>query len=296
VHKPLNVLVIDIGGTKLTMGMYSGDQLATRKTLCTDRVRGRDWVLEQIAEVAGEWKGCYDFHLCGVSFGGPVNYYIQRIYQSTHASGWHDFDLVGWLYEKFRVSAVIDNDANLGALGEYTFGAGRGFDPFVYLTLSTGIGGGIIIDGKVLHGADSFAGEIGHFPVIPDGPQCLCGSNGCLERMCSGLWLEQDQGKSTFELFADPGFVSEFVVTFAQGLKTVLMILNPARIAIGGGISKVGDALFIPLRQELARQIPAWSRSRIDLVPAAYPDDCTLLGALALTRNVKFTLPANAEN
>jgi glucokinase len=176
----------------------------------------------------------------------------------------------------------MDNDANVGSLGEAFYGAGKGFDPLFYLTLSTGIGGGIVTGGRIYRGADSFAGEIGHINLVPDGPSCLCGSNGCFERMCCGLWLERDYGKSAKELFQDKDFVERYVVYLARGLKAAIMILNPARIIIGGGIAHAGDALFVPLRAELNRQLTPWSRARRDVVPAALGDDTVLWGALAL--------------
>jgi glucokinase len=155
------------------------------------------------------------------------------------------------------------------------------------MTLSTGIGGGIYDGRHVWRGADSYAGEIGHLTVRPDGPECLCGARGCYERMCSGLWLERDHGKPAKELLTDPAFVASYVVDLALGLKTAIMLLNPARIVIGGGISKAGDALFVPLRAELRRQITAWSAACIDVQPAALGDDSVLYGALALARNAR---------
>ena len=131
-------------------------------------------------------------------------------------------------------------------------------------------------------GADSYAGEIGHLNIEPNGPNCLCGSNGCFERMCCGLWLERDYGKPVHELMQDEAFVRKYVVHLARGLKAALMLLNPARIVIGGGISKSGDHLFIPLREELNRQMTAWSRARRDVVPAQLQDDSVLFGCLSL--------------
>jgi glucokinase len=152
------------------------------------------------------------------------------------------------------------------------------------MTLSTGIGGGILTEHGLYRGADSYAGEIGHLTVRPDGPDCLCGSNGCFERMCCGLWLERDYGKPARELLEDPAFVERYVVDLARGLKAGIMLLNPARIVIGGGISKAGDKLFVPLRQELRRQVTSWSRARLDVVPGALGDDSVLYGALELAR------------
>ncbi len=151
------------------------------------------------------------------------------------------------------------------------------------MTISTGIGGGIVLsDGSLYRGSDSYAGEIGHLTVRPDGPLCLCGACGCLERMCCGLWLEKDHGRSAKELLQDASFVRRYVVDLARGLKAAIMLLNPARIVIGGGISKAGDALFVPLGEELGHQITAWSHARVDVVPAALADDSVLYGARAL--------------
>ena len=241
-------------------------------------------MLAQIRAVAGEWRRHRCLDRCGIGFGGPVNFAGQRVALSTHVGGWQDFPLVDWVRQELGLPAVMDNDANVGALGEAVYGAGAGFDPLFYMTLSTGIGGGVIIGGEIYRGADSYAGEIGHLTVRPDGPQCLCGAFGCLERMCAGIWMELDHGRPAHELMKDPEFVRRYAVDLALGLKACIMLLNPARIVIGGGISKAGDALFVPLRAELRRQITAWSRARIDVVPAALADDSVLYGALALTR------------
>jgi glucokinase len=104
--------------------------------------------------------------------------------------------------------------------------------------------------------------------------------------MCSGLWLERDHGKTAQELVKDPEFVKTYVVDLARGLKACVMLLNPQRIVIGGGISKAGDALFVPLREELRRQVTAWSRARIDVAPAKLQDDSVLYGALALSQDL----------
>ena len=241
-----------------------------------------DWMLEQISSIAHRWQHEAPMDRCGIGFGGPVIFREQRVALSTHVGGWRDFQLTEWVRDQLGVPAIMDNDANAGALGEARFGAGRGFSPLFYMTLSTGIGGGIYEDGRIWRGADSYGGEIGHLTIRPDGPQCLCGWHGCFERMCGGLWLARDYGQTAQELMLDPAFVSRYVVDLALGLKAAVMLLNPARIVIGGGISKAGDRLFEPLRAELRRQITAWSGARIDVVPAALGDDSVLYGALAL--------------
>ncbi len=206
----------------------------------------------------------------------------QRVICSTHVESWVDFDLVGALRERLDIVAVIDRDTMVGALGEGYYGAGVGVRPLFYVTISTGIGGGLLTDHGLYHGADSFACEVGHQTVDPNGPECLCGSRGCLERLCSGLWLERDYGRSASELLQDPSFIAKYVQPLARGLKTSIMMFNPARVVIGGGISKAGERLFAPLRQELRREVPSWSKARIDIVPAVLGDDTILFGALAL--------------
>ena len=281
----MKTLAIDIGGTKFSMAVFDGDRMVERESRSTDAAGGRDWMLARIREIALAWQARIGFERCGIGFGGPVNFAAQRIALSTHVGGWRDFLLTGWVRDLLGVPAVMDNDANAGAIGEGEYGAGRGFSPLFYMTVSTGIGGGIYDDGRVWRGADSYGGEIGHLTIRPDGPDCLCGARGCYERMCGGLWLERDYGKPARELFRDPEFVRRYVVDLALGLKAALMLLNPARIVIGGGIAKAGDALFLPLRAELARQMTDWSQARVDVVPAALGDDSVLYGALALARS-----------
>jgi len=239
-------------------------------------------MLAQLLEIAIGWQAERQFHVCGIGFGGPVDYADGRVALSTHVGGWQDFELPAWVRDELGVPTVMDNDANVGGLGEAVHGAGAGYCPMLYVTLSTGIGGGVIIDGDIYRGADSYAGEIGHLTVRPDGPECLCGARGCLERMCSGLWLERDHGRPAAELLRDPDFVRRYVIDLALGLKAGIMLLNPERVVVGGGIAKAGESLFGPLRAELRRQITDWSRARIDVVPAARGDDSVLWGALAL--------------
>jgi glucokinase len=289
----MKTLAIDIGGTKFTVAAFDGGEMIRRESRMTNREGGREWLLEQLEPVMREWHGELRFERCGIGFGGPVDWNRQIVATSTHVGGWRDFDLPGYVSASLGGAPVtMDNDANAGALGEYLYGAGRDCSPLVYVTMSTGIGGGIVIDGRVMRGADSWAGEIGHLNVRPDGPECLCGSNGCFERMCCGLWLERDHGATARELMQRPGFVREYVVDVARALKACIMLLNPARILIGGGIGKAGDALFIPLRGEVARQIPAWSGARLDIRPAMLGDDSVLYGALGLAAGGIETSPS----
>jgi glucokinase len=280
----MHTLAVDIGGTKLTVGVFHEETLIERASTPTDRAGGPAWMVDQIVNLTAGWVERYRIERCGVGFGGPVDFRTQQVICSTHVPGWLDFDLVSALKARLGVHARMDRDTMVGALGEGLYGAGRGKRPLFYITISTGIGGGLLLDDGLYHGCDSFACEIGHHTVEPEGPECLCGARGCLERLCAGIWLEQDYGKPAAELLRDPEFVKQYVRPLARGLKNCIMFLNPARIVIGGGISKAGEALFGPLRGEMARQITAWSRATVDVVPASLGDDSILWGALGLVK------------
>ena len=285
----MSVLAIDIGGTRFRLAVFNGDTMVRHASRATGG--GRDWMLPHIEEIASQWSREFRWTAIGVGFGGPVDFAKQKVVLSTHAGGWQDFDLPGWLRDRFHAPVVMDNDANAGALGEGFHGAGQGVRPLFYMTLSTGIGGGILGAEGLWRGADSYAGELGHLTIRPGGPDCLCGARGCFERMCCGLWLERDHGRPAHLLMEDAAFVERYVVDLALGLKAAIMILNPARIVIGGGISKAGDRLFVPLRAELRRQITAWSQARIDVVPAALADESVLWGARELARTIESVMP-----
>ena len=172
-----------------------------RESRATDREGGREWMLEQDRARSANSTGS---SAAASDSAGRSILRKQRVALSTHVGGWNDFALTELSAIWFGVPVMMDNDANVGAFGEAVFGAGAGYDPLFYMTLSTGIGGGICSGRGVYRGADSYAGEIGHLTIRPDGPDCLCGANGCFERMCCGLWLERDYGKTAKELMQDP--------------------------------------------------------------------------------------------
>ena len=290
----MNLLTIDIGGTKFTAALFEQapnqqPRIIRRESRTTHREGGREWLLNEMTTLLPSLTDGKRLSACGVGFGGPVDFTTQRVALSTHVSGWSGFPLRDHLQDQLHIPVIIDKDANVGALGEAKFGAGNDATdiqrPLFYMTLSTGIGGGIILNDDVIYrGADSWAGEIGHVTIRPDGPECLCGARGCLERLCSGLWLERDHQRSAQQLLQDPAFVRKYVVDLAQGIKTVVMLLNPAQVIIGGGIAKAGDALFTPLRIELRRQVTGWSGARVNVQQAALGDDSVLWGAFALAQ------------
>jgi hypothetical protein len=153
----VRTLAVDIGGTKFTVAVFEGDRMAKRESRSTDREGGRDWMLAQIREIASGWKREAPLDRCGIGFGGPVDFEARRVALSTHVGGWRDFALPAWVESELGLPVVMDNDANVGALGEAVYGAGKRFSPLFYMTLSTGVGGGLVADGAIYRGADSYA-------------------------------------------------------------------------------------------------------------------------------------------
>jgi glucokinase len=220
--------------------------------------------------------------------------------------GWFRVPLIDHLQEALALPVVLENDANAAALGEFRYGAGKGARSIVYLTVSTGIGGGIILEGKIWHGLKDAAGEIGHMTVCPDGPLCGCGNRGCLEAMASGTSIARRAreavaaGRQT-GLSEIPALTSADVVRLAQagdvvarevwdsavtylgiGVAAVITILAPERVVIGGGVTRAGDFLFDSLREHLRRRVKLVPVESVAILPAALGPDVGILGAAAV--------------
>jgi glucokinase len=204
----------------------------------------------------------------------------------------------------------VVNDANAAAWGEYVSGAGKGAENMVYVTFSTGIGAGIVLDGNLLLGTHSFAGELGHTIIDPAGPLCSCGSRGCWETFASGTAIRESalrlmdsrpsliseiagavneavSAKHVFEALRrdDPvaiEVIDRTIQYMALGLVNVIHTFNPDRIVIGGGVSKAGDLLFGELRTKTRELVMEPYRNTFDIVPAGLNDDVGLVGAAAL--------------
>ncbi|MEH1808019.1 ROK family protein [Nostoc sp.] len=188
------ILALDFGGTKLAAALVN---VGSRKWLRYERrlspvganastdleiMRSLIYFLLEDSKPAA----------IGVSFGGPVDASTGTVRLSHHVAGWENIPLKGLLEEEFGVPVDVDNDANIAALGEHRFGAGQGYDSLFYITVSTGVGGGWILNGQPWRGAGGMAGEIGHIVVDPAGPVCLCGKRGCVERLASGPYMAQN--------------------------------------------------------------------------------------------------------
>ncbi|MEH2114055.1 ROK family protein [Nostoc sp.] len=250
----------------------------------------------------------------GVSFGGPVDADTGTVRLSHHVAGWENIPLKALLEEEFGVPVDVDNDANIAALGEHRFGAGQGYDSLFYITVSTGVGGGWILDGKPWRGAGGMAGEIGHVVVDPAGPVCLCGKRGCVERLASGPYMAQNAreilenepprrqagevlrglvgddltlltGQLVSEAAAAGDDLAKEVLHKAAwalgvGIGNVANLMNPQRFVLGGGVTKAGENFWRVVRQ-VARET-ALPEVDFEIVPAVLGDDAPLWGGVAI--------------
>lgn len=307
------LLALDFGGTKLAAAAFEprGHAFLARATAPSPAVKSAEADRENILRLAKEvLKGAKPTAI-GVSFGGPVHWEKGVVVCSHHVPGWEGFPLATWLSERFGVPVAVENDANAAALGEWRFGAGRGAKSFLYVTVSTGIGGGIVIEGTLYRGADSLAGEIGHMIIDPFGPRCTCGRNGCLEALASGpaiarkarellatcpekakiLWdLVQGDLKRLsareVALAAERGdhlaqeILREAGEALGFGLAQAITLLNPERVVLGGGVMKAGDFLLNSVRATAQRYV--LPGARVEIVLAELGDDAPLWGALTL--------------
>ena len=251
----------------------------------------------------------------GVSFGGPVDAITGVVRLSHHVPGWENLPLSQQLQAEYGVPVAVDNDANVAALGEYRFGAGQGYNHLCYITVSTGVGGGWILNGQPWRGADGMAGEIGHTVVQPDGPLCLCGKQGCVERLASGPYIAQ-QVRETLTQHPQQGeilrglvsnnlnTITAELVSFAankgdllsqtairqagwaigRGIGNAANLINPQRFILGGGVTKAGDLFWQEVRQ-VARQT-ALPEVNFEIIPAQLGDEAPLWGAVALAENL----------
>lgn len=311
----VNVLAVDIGGTRFRVGVFDAEG---RRLLLsegeTESSGGRDWMLREIRERAQELiaRAVHPVTACGISFGGPVEFKRQRV-SSMHVSGWQGFELGRWVEENLNLKCLVDNDANAGALGEFRYGAGRGAESIVYITLSTGIGGGLVWGGGLIRGKDSMAGEFGHLPVSEAGDICSCGGRGCLETTCSGTAIghqgrelarrkpgalprtihlsggdpEQVTAEAIFRAASEGEACARFIVraaarALARGLLVAIRVLDPDKVILGGGVALAGKTLLDPVHEFLSELSVPMLENSTEVVQAELGNYSPLYGAAVL--------------
>ncbi len=310
------IVGVDLGATQIRAALADGAGSVLRRTRClTLGQEGVEPVMGRIKGAIYEVMGSTDRQQVqgiGIVALGLSDPWKGIIVDAPNLSGWRNIPLKALLEEEFGLPVFVGNDANLAALAEQRFGAGQGVSNLIYITVSTGIGGGIIVDNRLLLGAQGMAGEVGHQTIEADGPPCNCGNVGCLEALAAGPAIARcarelirtgvgttiadrvggDLDKITarevsqaaqagdpvaIELFRQAGFY------VGVGIVNLLHLFNPSLIVIGGGVTKAGDLLFEPIRATVRqRAMAGYLREDPFIVPATLGDDVGLLGAVAL--------------
>ena len=300
--EPGLILALDYGGTKHTAAVAAA---GGREWLARERVSsppGADAAWDQAAmlELARRVLAKAPGRLVavGVSFGGPVDAAAGVVRLSHHVPGWENTPLAARLSAEFGAPVAIGNDANVAALGEWRFGAGRGCDSLLYVTVSTGIGGGWVLGGRIWDGADGAAGEIGHIVVLPGGAECICGKRGCLEVEACGRAIARRM-RETLGAAAPSDLTGEWVARAAlsgdaraqavmdqaarllgQGLGGAINLMNPQLVVLGGGVTKSGERWWEQVRA--SARYHAIPELRVEIQPARMGDDAPLWGAIAM--------------
>lgn len=308
------ILGIDIGGTKLAVGVATPDgRLLSDMRRPSDAADGPDAMIERVldmsrAAVNDAGLTLDEVDAIGIGCGGPLDPWSGVILNALNNPGWVNVPLVARIEEGLGRPAHLDNDANAAALGEHRFGAGRGVAHMVYLTISTGVGGGLILDHRLYHGANGNAGELGHISVrVSGGRPCHCGSIGCIEAYCSGTniasrFREALAGGATSAIQRDPvDITAEDVANAARdgdplastiwaesmellggGIVSIIHAFNPQRVVLGGGVTGAGDLLFEPVRRVVSERAMPWLAEPVRIVPAELGEMAGVLGAVAV--------------
>lgn len=304
---------IDIGGTKTIVAVASDDgTIIAQERIDTPREQGPAKVLAEIESALRrllQQTGVSDIEAICIGCGGPLDRERGIILTAPNLPGWENLDLCGYFHNTFNAPVFLDNDVNLMALGEAREGAGVGVDYMAYFNVGTGIGGGIIIGGKLYRGCGN-AAEFGHQVILPDGPPCLCGKHGCLESLCSGTsiarrtreYLVDNPDSLILELAGSMDRVTGHVVAQAAregdslalriwretgeylgiGIANVINILNPRLVVLGGGVVEVGDLLLEPARQTAHDRAMTQLADDVTIVPGKLGNQAGIVGAIHL--------------
>jgi glucokinase len=315
------IIGVDLGGTNIVAGALTldGTKHLAMRSIPTNSAAGDEAVAERIvALVEGVFLDAIsetgatrqDFVGIGVGAPGPLDRERGIVLVAPNL-GWKDFPLRDRIHERLRLPTTLDNDANCATFGEWWQGAARGGRNVIGLTIGTGIGGGLIIDGALFHGASDMAGEIGHTTIDLNGRHCKCGNYGCLEAYASGPAiatrarevlvreesasmmpsmvggkLDMITAQTVYDAAKSGDQVANEIVRdtaryLGAGIANLLNTFNPDTVVVAGGVTAAGDTLFVPLRAEVRRRAfkPAVTAARI--VPGELPGTAGVVGAVA---------------
>jgi len=301
------VLGLDIGGTKIAAGVVDADgTVAGFAVEPTDVERGPDDVLARLFELGRRAAGGSRDGLAGVGIGcgGPLDPDRGLLLAPLHLPGWVDVPITELAEQALDLPAVLENDATAAAAAEHRFGAGRGMRNMVYLTLSTGVGGGVVLDGALFRGATGNGGELGHVTVDWHGRVCRgCGRRGCLEAYASGTSIAERAQEEGMEIAGADEVAAaaaaghpiavkvwdETCEALACGITSLANLFEPDLVVIGGGVSRAGEQLLEPVR----RLVAAESMHAPGVVRAALGETVGVVGAAAVAFE---RLPAGVAN
>jgi glucokinase len=307
-------IALDLGGTRfrVAVGTRKG-ALEWRRSDFTRVERGLDPVLDSLYAAVDEAVASANengpISGIGIAAPGPLDPDTGVIYNPPNMPGWDTVPLRQLFEARYRTPVRVANDANLAAVGEHRYGAGKGCSQMVYITVSTGIGGGVIVDNRLLLGFGGFAGEVGHMSVDMDGERCNCGNVGCLEWLASGTSIarraremvergvptdlarlapEQITATRVTEYanrgdFAARRLLHDVGVALGVGVVNLAHLFNPQRVILGGGVSlNAGPILWDAIRGTVQNRAMESSRRGLEILPAALGDDAGLLGGIAV--------------
>lgn len=307
-----STIAIDIGASRMRAASYTSNstepiqynQISTR----SEGLAIEDRLVNLIESV---WPD--DYQVCSIAAAcpGPMDPINGIIISPPNIPEWRYFPLHDFLTNTFDLPVALNNDANLAALGEWYFGAGKGHSDLIYLTISTGIGGGIILNDRLFIGSSGFAAEIGHTTLLHNGPVCSCGKTGHLEAIASGpsivRWVKSKlEDESLKEHFPAGELTAKHISEAAEegnqlaiaayeragkyiglAIADLLHIFDIPTFIIGGGVSKAGDLLFTPIRKSVAEAVISdIYLEKLQILPAALGDDSGIKGALVLSRDI----------
>jgi glucokinase len=297
------VLALDIGGTKLAAGVVDASgrvhSFAVEPSHADD---GPDRVLPRLFElgrrvVAESGVPWIEIHAVGIGCGGPLDAEHGILIAPPHLPGWHDVPVTALAEHEFERPAALENDATAAAAGEHRWGAGAGTRNMVYLTISTGVGGGVVIDGRLYRGTMGNGGEFGHVTVDWHGRRCKgCGRLGCLEAYVSGTSIAERAQEAGLDFATaedvalaaragDPGagkVWDETVEALACGLTSIVNLFEPELVVVGGGVSRSGEQLLGPVRESVRASSMAPAAKGVDIVVSALGEQVGVVGAAAI--------------
>lgn len=311
-----NRIGIDVGGTNVKIALVDDKgSILYSNSVPTRAEMGYEYTVnnikQAIRDLMSETK-VTDIEGIGFDFPGQIDYKNGIVRLAPNIPGWVNVPIAQIIEDEFKIPTRIDNDVHCAALGELNFGAGKGCENFICMTVGTGIGSGIVINGKLVRGASNAAGELGHIKLqMHDGPLCGCGDYACLEAFASGpaiVKMAEEYimgGKSTkFRELANPDITPYIVSEAAKlgdpvakqifnkmgeyigfGLTSVVNLLNPEKIIIGGGVADAGDILLNPIRETIKKRAMVVAGSAVEVVPAELGNTAGVIGASMLVES-----------